>query len=117
MNTYNICRNMIVKNIFNNTYVGCCMAFSRPLLDIALPFPQRIPMHDMWIGLLAELFGTVEFVNVKTMYYRRHAASATDLRFRLQPVLQIKWRLFLTYYLGKRFFSRKRPVAGISAAI
>jgi glycosyltransferase involved in cell wall biosynthesis len=97
----------VVKNIFDNTYVGCCMAFSRPLLEIALPFPQRIPMHDMWLGLLAELFGTVKFVNVKTMCYRRHAANMTELKFRFQPIIQISRRFFLTYYLGKRFLTRK----------
>ena len=45
----------LLKNIYDNTYMGCCMAFRRDLLNIALPFPKNIPMHDMWLGLLAEL--------------------------------------------------------------
>lgn len=102
----------LVKNIFDNTYVGCCMAFSRTLLEIALPFPKRIPMHDMWLGLLAELFGTVTFVPVKTMLYRRHATGLTDFRLQFQPIVQIKRRLFLTWCLVGRFFSRQRSGNG-----
>lgn len=43
-----------VKNLFRNTFVGCCMAFKRDLLKIILPIPKEITMHDMWIALLAE---------------------------------------------------------------
>jgi glycosyltransferase involved in cell wall biosynthesis len=68
----------ILKNIYDNTYTGCCLAFSRPLLEIALPFPKRIPMHDMWLGLLAEIFGQVELIPVKTICYRRHGANASQ---------------------------------------
>lgn len=97
----------VLKNIYDNTYLGCCMAFSRPLLEIALPFPQRIPMHDMWLGILAELFGTVEFVEVKTMHYRRHPASMTEFRLQFKPVTQIKRRLFLCFHLALRYLARK----------
>jgi glycosyltransferase involved in cell wall biosynthesis len=93
----------LVKNIFDNTYMGCCMAFSRDLLKIALPFPGTIPMHDMWLGLLAELFGTVEFVREKTIKYRRHEATATDLRLRLDVLRQISRRYHLVTSLLKRF--------------
>jgi len=101
----------LLKNIYDNTYMGCCMAFSRDLLKIALPFPKDIPMHDMWLGLLAELFGTVKFVGEKTVLYRRHEASVTDLRRRLDVVKQIRRRYHLvTSLLGRVFqvkYSRK----------
>ena len=97
----------LLKNIYDNTYMGCCMAFSRPLLEIALPFPRRIPMHDMWLGILAELFGTVEFDAERTIWYRKHAASTTDFPRRFIPVTQIKRRLFLSWALGTRFVARK----------
>lgn len=32
------------------------MAFKKEVLDIVLPFPKRIAMHDIWIGLCAEAF-------------------------------------------------------------
>lgn len=98
----------LLKNIYDNTYLGCCLAFSRNLLEIALPFPRRIPMHDMWLGLLAELFGEVEFVPEKTILYRKHAASMTEFDRRFMPVTQIKRRWFLSYYLLKRFFTCRK---------
>jgi len=89
----------ILKNIFKNTWLGCCLAFSRDLLDIALPFPSRIPMHDMWLGLMAEIHGRVELVAVKTILYRKHSASLTDFRIQFRPLIQIRWRFFLIRHL------------------
>ena len=97
----------LLKNIYDNTYMGCCMAFTRDLLKVALPFPRNIPMHDMWLGILAELFGTVEFVQEKTIKYRRHAASVTDLRRRLDVVKQIMRRYHLVTSLLGRYLSLK----------
>ena len=37
--------------------MGCCMAFNRDLLKYVLPFPKSIAMHDLWIGLNAEVYG------------------------------------------------------------
>lgn len=103
----------LYKNVFNNTYMGCCLAFSRELLSVALPFPRMIPMHDMWLGLLAEIYGEVQFVPEKTILYRKHAASVTDFKIRFIPITQIKRRWYLAYYLVQRSFEirkkRKNP--------
>lgn len=91
----------IMKNIYDNTYMGCNLAFSRELLKIALPFPRKIPMHDVWLGLLSELFGKVEFVDEKTIKYRLHQLNVS---FRSRNMLeQIKRRFFLAFNLFKRF--------------
>lgn len=100
-------RGGVLRNIYDNKYVGCCLAFTRELLEIALPFPQRIPMHDMWLGILAELFGEVEFVREKTIRYRRHPGSATNLKFRFLPWTQIKRRVFLSVALVGRWLGLK----------
>jgi GT2 family glycosyltransferase len=96
------------RNVFNNRYTGCCLAFSRDLLTAALPFPRRIPMHDMWLGQLCALVGTVELVPVKTIKYRRHAASLTEFcRIRFRPWLQIRRRFFLVaHLLGRSLWYR-----------
>ncbi|HEY6838480.1 MAG TPA: glycosyltransferase [Geobacteraceae bacterium] len=90
------------RNMFANRYQGCCLAFSRGLLDVALPFPRRIPMHDMWLGMVAEMFGETEFVAEKTIIYRKHAASLTDFRIRFAPRQQIVWRFLLLTALVRR---------------
>lgn len=68
----------ILPNLWRNSYLGCCMALRRAVLERALPFPDRIPMHDMWIGLVAETCGVVDFAPIQGSLYRRHAAAASD---------------------------------------
>lgn len=65
----------LMRNLVRNTFIGCAMAFRRSILEIALPFPEKIPMHDMWIGNLASLFGTTYFCPEKLMQYRRHPGN------------------------------------------
>jgi len=96
----------IVKNLYRNTYMGCCMAFSRELLGLALPFPASIPMHDSWLGLLSELYGTVEFLPERTIEYRRHPFNRSFQRFTVGR--QIGWRYFLAYNLVKKVLSHPR---------
>lgn len=98
----------LLKNIYDNTYVGCCLAFTRGLLDVALPFPRGIPMHDMWLGLLAERFGTVEFVNTPLLAYRRHGGNATTMKRQFTPIVQIRRRWNLATNLFRRVVERRR---------
>lgn len=95
----------ICKNIYANTYMGCCMAFTRSLLNVALPFPQKIPMHDMWLGLLAELFGSVNFHGDLTIKYRRHGDTATTLQRHFQIGTQLKWRYHIVRCLAAKYSS------------
>ena len=97
----------ILKNIYDNTYPGCCLAFSRELLQVALPFPKGIPMHDMWLGILGEMFGRVDFVAEKTIKYRKHPGSMTDFHRRFIPMTQISRRLLLSYNLVRRWIKVK----------
>lgn len=90
------------KNLLDNRYMGCSMAFSRDLLARALPFPRRIPMHDMWLGQLCERVGKTEFLPVVTMKYRKHGDSLTDFKIKFQPLVQLKRRLFILLSLVDR---------------
>lgn len=64
-------------NLIKNTYLGCCMAFRHSLLEKALPFPPHIPMHDIWLGMLAEWYGRPCFHSEQLVAYRRHGATAS----------------------------------------
>jgi glycosyltransferase involved in cell wall biosynthesis len=99
----------LVKNIWANRYLGCCMAFSRDLLDVALPFPDGVDMHDIWLGQLCERIGTTAFIPVTTMLYRRHDDTATGFELRFQPVQQVRRRAVLVWELARR--GRRRSTA------
>lgn len=92
------------KNLYDNRYLGCCMAFSRDLLERALPFPSNIPMHDIWLGQLCERIGSTQFIPVVTMKYRKHSASVTDFKIQFKPLLQIRRRLILAWNLLHRAY-------------
>ena len=64
-------------NLYRNRYIGCCMSVRRSLLDLALPFPRSIPMHDSWIGILGELVGSVTFHPEPLVLYRQHPGNVS----------------------------------------
>lgn len=88
-------RKGILKNIIKNSYIGCCMAFNRKVLNYALPFPKLIPMHDIWIGLVAEKVGNVTFLNEKLLKYRRHGdnVSLSSEKSNNSFLIKIKYRM------------------------
>ena len=55
--------------------MGCCMAFNKNVLNYVLPFPDKIAMHDSWIGLNASLIGKSYFLNTPLIHYRRHGKT------------------------------------------
>ena len=94
----------VVKNWLKNSYTGCCMAFTRQVLQYALPFPKSLPMHDQWIGLVAERKFAVTAISDKLIQYRIHEKNATHLtggetkgsgNVKKGAVQKIKWRLDL----------------------
>jgi glycosyltransferase involved in cell wall biosynthesis len=66
-----------VKNLIRNSYMGCCMAFTKKLKLRALPFPADIPIHDFWIGLIGELYFKVHFMPDILVLHRRHGSNAS----------------------------------------
>lgn len=97
------------KNLKKNSFLGCSMAFNRKILNAVLPFPRKIIMHDIWIGLVAESIGRVFFLDEKLILYRRHADNVTasihrddehlsdfstafKLWYRLVLLIQVMWR-------------------------
>ena len=89
------------------SFIGCNIAFNKELLEFILPFPKNIPMHDMWIGSCAYLFGRVEFVDEKIFSYRLHDNNFTGKKTSL--INKIKWRFrliknLITRYVHVKYF-------------
>lgn len=91
----------IIKNIVKNSYIGCCMAFKKDLLEKILPIPNNIEMHDQWIGIKAEQNGKVLFIKDKLIKYRRHSNNTSELKH--YPLIKmLKNRLVLIRELLKK---------------
>jgi glycosyltransferase involved in cell wall biosynthesis len=98
----------LFSNIIKNSYLGCCMAFRRSAMDEALPFPKNIPMHDIWLGFVFELFCKVKFLDMQLIYYRRHGgnASAAGDKSPYRFLTKIKWRYVILKNLPRLLFRK-----------
>jgi len=86
----------LYSNLLRNSYIGCCMSFNRKILQASLPFPKGIHMHDWWIGLVAELKGTIKFLDEPLMFYIRHDNNASGTLIKtLSFYEQLKNRLIM----------------------
>lgn len=88
---YRECKPGILNNIMKNSYMGCAMAFRKELVPFILPIPEGVPMHDQWIGLVAEKKGKVVFLPKQLIKYRRHGNNTTDLTHSDMGNM-LKWR-------------------------
>jgi glycosyltransferase involved in cell wall biosynthesis len=97
------------RNWVNNSFMGCCMAFNRKILDYVLPFPPGIAMHDSWIGLNAALVARYCFLPQPLIYYRRHGKNVTvSFKKNALPVsYQVQYRLAMMVHIIRRRMQRK----------
>ena len=65
---------------------GCTLAVSRPVLEVALPFPDSLsepasPMlHDRWLALVASAVAEVRMLERPLIDYRIHAGQSVSAR-------------------------------------
>jgi glycosyltransferase involved in cell wall biosynthesis len=91
----------ILRNIIINRYMGCTMAFRRNTLRFCLPFPPSIPMHDMWIGILNEIYGETELLYEPLINHRRHGGNTSPNKH-VGYSKMLRWRIHLIYNLLRR---------------
>jgi len=101
--------------LYRNPFLGNAMAFKRIILDKAIPFPRKIIMHDIWIGLLALKTSKVYFANDKLSSWRRHDDNITNSIKRSDDKLsdysfffKIKYRLQMLFLIYKRIYIDKK---------
>lgn len=97
--------NLIIKMPFK----GCCLAFKKDILDIALPFPNNLIAHDNWIGFIAFTTGKTFFISEPLMLYRRHDSNVTDISKKSNNsfLFKINYRLIFILQLIKRIGIKK----------
>ena len=88
-------------------YYGCTLAFRRELLDIILPFPKKLMLHDHWIGCLAELKGCVYYERVPLIKYRLHGDNTSGGSSPNSIFFQCWYRIYMFYHLIMRFLLKR----------
>ena len=93
----------LLGNIFKFGYLGCCMAFKRKIIKVALPFPKKHKLctHDNWLFLVSKTYYNVKIVNEKLIKYRRHNnnISSGGIKNTTSLCFKVLYRLYLIYHL------------------
>ena len=85
-----------LSNFIKNKYLGCTLAFRREMLDVFLPFPADIPMHDIWIGMINAIYGKASYIDEPLIQHRRHDNNTSRGHLGNAGIVQmIKWRIAL----------------------
>lgn len=63
-----------------NNVTGCLSFFRASLLDLILPIPEGISVHDRWIAMLAERNGGILSIPDKVIQYRIHDSNAIGIK-------------------------------------
>jgi glycosyltransferase involved in cell wall biosynthesis len=104
----------VLRNFFRNRFVGCCCAFRRRVLNVALPFPENLPWHDWWIGLIADSCFKTRFLSDKMIRYRRHGSNASPTGgkspYSLRKKIAMRWNLGLP--LAVRYLKTRLRMLG-----
>jgi glycosyltransferase involved in cell wall biosynthesis len=95
----------VVSNILKNKYLGCAIAFKKSLVVDILPIPHTIPAHDMWIGLINEIYGKTFYIDEPLFHYRRHSENVSSMTH-ANIITMVRWRIMLVYQLAKRVIVR-----------
>ncbi len=101
---FNGSRPGLLKNLVKSSYIGCCMAFRREVLTKALPFPDSIPLHDQWIGLVAERYFRIAFVPEVLVDHRRHLNNYSTTGGKSRNSLRKK--LSLRFHIAQKLLFR-----------
>jgi glycosyltransferase involved in cell wall biosynthesis len=100
----NCSKSGLINNLIKNSYLGCSMAFNRKILDKALPFPDDLPMHDWWIGLIGNIYGETYFIDKKLFSYRRHSSNVSCAG--KKSSFSLAYKIWFRYVILKSIASR-----------
>jgi glycosyltransferase involved in cell wall biosynthesis len=106
----------LLNLIISNHVIGATIAIKSGLLEKALPFPNRIPMHDQWLAIIANYYGKIGYIEEPMLLYRRHLGNASycteesknsvvkKIKFRLETIIcfinRIAFNMFRSNYLN-----------------
>lgn len=63
-----------------NHVTGCLSLFKADLLDVVLPIPEGVSVHDRWISLIAEKRKGIQAIKEPVVQYRLHENNAVGLK-------------------------------------
>lgn len=98
----------LINNLIRFSYLGCCFAFRRTILDKALPFPSDhvLCTHDNWLAIVAMAYYKAKFISRPLIKYRRYNGNTSTGAGKSTKsfAFMLHYRLYLLWNLLKRAF-------------
>jgi glycosyltransferase involved in cell wall biosynthesis len=99
----------LIVNIIKVRFVGCCMAFNRKVLEFVLPFPDKLFLHDLWIGCIGSSLGKFCFIDAVLHGYRRYNNNVSPFKKSdNRLIFKIVYRITILVQILKRIYQIKR---------
>lgn len=96
----------VLHNLIKNKYLGCTLAFRRSMLEYFLPIPRDVPMHDIWFGLINDIYGKTLYIDQPLIAYRRHGSNVSpSVGAPIMQKLVWRWRLVKSLLLRRLQYS------------
>ena len=88
----------VISNSIKNKFLGCSLAFRQSMVRYILPIPLTVPAHDMWIGIINEIYGKSEYIDTPLFHYRRHSHNVSSMKHE-NMLIMLRWRIILMFHL------------------
>jgi len=87
----------IIDITLNGCVTGCTCMFTKKLKQYVLPFPDRLYMHDKWLGINAYYLGSIKYLDLPLIKYRQHSNNQIGVK-----ILKINIDFFKIINIFKR---------------
>lgn len=75
--------------LVQNHVVGCTILINRSLLELAIPVPKQVYMHDWWLALCANFAGHINYIPSPLVHYRQHQTNLVGVHGIRQRLLKV----------------------------
>ncbi len=88
-----------IFNILRPPFLGCCLAFNKKVLDKVLPIPEKVCIHDLWIGLVSNKIGKIKYIDEPLIYHRFWSKNTSNYGKKSPNTILVKLKYrFWNYY-------------------
>jgi glycosyltransferase involved in cell wall biosynthesis len=108
----------VAQLLRRNRTVGCSMLIRKELLELALPFPEKLENHDWWLGLCAAATEDLLYCAKKLVRYRQHssntigAGASMSKLFSIQSIARRQRRVFESKLVAVEELMRRIEIRG-----
>lgn len=73
-------RGLYVDYLLFNDVTGCTLLMKRELLDLVLPIPDGVYMHDHYLALIAAFYKRISYLDAPLVKYRQHSSNVVGAK-------------------------------------